>query len=87
MDICADEQAIYHETAGGQNTVIHCRAGIGRTGLLAAGVLLRAGFEVDEAFARISDRRGVDVPDTEEQRDWLKENFVEVTKLDEPRGR
>lgn len=78
--------AIYHQTASGQNTVIHCRAGIGRTGLLAAGVLLRAGFEVDEAFARISDRRGVEVPDTEEQRDWLRKHYGEVTRLDEPRG-
>lgn len=79
-------KAIYHETAGGLNTVIHCRAGIGRTGLLAAGVLLRAGFEVDEAFAQISERRGVEVPDTEEQRAWLVEHFEEVTRLDERQG-
>ena len=79
-------RAIYHESAGGQSTVIHCRAGIGRASLLAAGVLLHAAFDVDEAFEHISKRRGVDVPDTEEQRDWLMSNYDEVVKREEPRG-
>ena len=75
---------LYHDVAGGLNTVIHCRAGIGRTGLVAAGVLLHAAFDVDEAFKHISDRRGVEVPDTDEQRDWLCENATAITSLNEP---
>ncbi len=71
-------KAIYHDSAGGQSTVIHCRAGIGRTGLVAAGVLLHAAFDVDDAFRRVSDRRGVEVPDTQEQRDWLSLNRKEL---------
>jgi protein-tyrosine phosphatase len=74
---------LYHEVAGGLNTVIHCRAGIGRTGLVAAGVLLHAAFDVDEAFKHISDRRGVEVPDTDEQRHWLSENAKSITSLNE----
>ncbi len=80
-DFAAFTKNIYHETAGGDNTVIHCRAGIGRTGLEAAGVLLHAAFEADEAFARISERRGVEVPDTNEQRDWLRANREAITSL------
>jgi len=70
---------LYHQLAGGLSTVVHCRAGIGRSGLLAAGVLLHAAFEPEEAFAHISKCRGVEVPDTEEQRQWLSANFKEIT--------
>ena len=31
---------LYETISGGQATVLHCRAGIGRTGIMAAGVLL-----------------------------------------------
>jgi protein-tyrosine phosphatase len=59
---------LYHQIAGGKNTVVHCRAGIGRTGIFAAGVLLHCGFKPEDAFSLISKRRGVHVPDTEEQK-------------------
>lgn len=74
-------KSIYHGSAGGQSTVIHCRAGIGRTGLVAAGVLLHAAFSVDDAFAHITQRRGVEVPDTQEQREWLSAHFDQVTSF------
>ena len=77
-------KAIYHESAGGRSTVVHCRAGIGRTGLMAAGVLLHAGFGVEEAFGRISEQRGVEVPDTQEQREWLFTNFEEIVRKKDP---
>ncbi len=76
-------KAIYHNSAGGQSTVIHCRAGIGRTGLVAAGVLLHAAFDVDDAFQHISKRRGVEVPDTEQQREWLSIHRKRVTTMDD----
>ena len=58
----------------GNNTVIHCRAGIGRSGMLAAGVLVASGVASEEAFRQISLARRVDVPDTEEQMDLVKLN-------------
>jgi protein-tyrosine phosphatase len=64
-------KSLYETIAGGKNTVIHCRAGIGRTGIIAAGVLLHAGFEADDAIAFISSKRNFPVPDTEAQYDWI----------------
>lgn len=65
----------YHRCAGGESTAIHCRAGIGRSSLIAAAVLLHCGFEIDEAFEWISKARGIEVPDTREQVQWLRENI------------
>jgi len=65
---------LYHQIAGGRSTVIHCWAGIGRTGIVTAGVLLHCGFSTKEAFDHISLHRGVQVPDTMEQYNWLKQN-------------
>jgi protein-tyrosine phosphatase len=50
--------------------LIHCRAGIGRTGMMAACCLVVSGVQPDEAFDRIAKARGMSVPDTEEQRLW-----------------
>lgn len=67
---------LYQQAAGGEHIVIHCHAGIGRTGLVAAGVLLHCGFEPQEAFELISSKRGVSVPDTNEQIDWVEECYA-----------
>ena len=57
--------------AGGEFIVVHCRAGIGRSSLIAAAVLVREGLSPAEAWERISAARGLSVPDTETQRAWL----------------
>ena len=57
--------------ARGEGIVFHCRAGIGRASLLAACALVGAGQTPGVAFARIRQARGVDVPVTGEQREWL----------------
>jgi len=72
-------KSLYHEAAGGLNTVVHCRAGIGRTGLIAAGVLLHCGFDPLDAFEHISKKRGVAVPDTQEQIDWVVKSHVAMS--------
>lgn len=50
---------------------IHCRQGIGRSSLIAACVLATSGKSVEEGFERIGNARGLTVPDTREQRDWV----------------
>ena len=64
-------RSIYQRTAEGEHTAIHCRAGIGRSGLLAAAVLLHHGLNAEEAFSSVSNSRGLEVPDTPEQVQWL----------------
>ena len=55
----------------GINTVVHCRAGIGRAGIVVASVLVRSGMDAEPAFELVSEKRGVSVPDTEEQLNWV----------------
>ncbi|MEZ4657731.1 MAG: dual specificity protein phosphatase family protein [Caldilineaceae bacterium] len=64
----------------GKNVAIHCRQGIGRSGLLAASLLVSAGIDPDHAFERIEDARGAPVPDTPVQRQWV-EKFARITAM------
>ncbi|MEZ5324105.1 MAG: hypothetical protein R3F19_03475 [Verrucomicrobiales bacterium] len=68
-DFALFTHSLYESIGGGTNTVVHCRAGI-----VAAGVLLHSGFEPDAAFQCIATARGMAVPDTEEQRQWISDH-------------
>lgn len=57
----------------GKNVAVHCRQGIGRAALIAAAVLLRLGVDVEAAIDRVGTARGLSVPETPEQRQWLLE--------------
>lgn len=61
----------FEAMSAGQGVVIHCRAGIGRSALMAAAVLFHNGHDAEAALERIASSRGVPVPDTKEQRDWV----------------
>ena len=61
------EAAVEH----GEAVVSHCRAGIGRSSLVAAAVLVLRGASPTEALATISTARGLSVPDTKWQREWF----------------
>ena len=53
---------------------IHCRAGIGRSGLISACVLLRLGVPFADVFPILTRARKVIVPDTAAQVEWVR-NF------------
>jgi len=58
-------------TAGGF-MAIHCRAGIGRSAVAIAALLQRLGVSAPDALALISHARGWDVPETDEQFDFIQ---------------
>jgi protein-tyrosine phosphatase len=55
----------------GKNVVIHCRQGVGRSGLLAACLLVTKGIGSGAAVDVLSAARGVPIPETPEQRRWV----------------
>ena len=65
---------LFRRIDSGINTLVHCRAGIGRSGLFAAGMLLHAGMDAEQAFAHVTRMRGLRVPETRDQHAWLVSN-------------
>jgi protein-tyrosine phosphatase len=57
--------------AAGQAVAIHCRAGIGRSTTMAACVLILLGVDGAVALDMIASARGLEVPETEAQRQWI----------------
>jgi len=64
--------SLTHKLPHGTSVVIHCRMGIGRSSIIAAAVLLRTGLKADNIIDNISKIRGLKVPDTDKQLEWLK---------------
>jgi len=64
----------------GKNVLIHCRQGVGRSGLVAACLLVKNGMSPGAAVEKISSVRGVQVPETDEQREWIDHFAIAFTK-------
>ena len=64
----------------GKKIAVHCRGSIGRSGLIASSILVLSGIEPASAFRQVSEIRGFDSPETQEQRDWV------VTLSNQPAG-
>jgi protein-tyrosine phosphatase len=64
----------------GKTVGAHCRAGIGRSSMLLAAMLCSQGLSSEKAFALLSEARGMAVPDTQEQVDWVKQ-FAHIFSL------
>lgn len=59
------------DLSAGKSVLIHCRQGIGRSGLVAACLLTTKGLDPASAVKRVSKARGLQVPETREQRQWI----------------
>ena len=59
----------------GTNIAVHCRAGVGRSGMLSSCVLIKLAVPADEAVFFIGEARGVSIPDTLEQHQFIQ-NFT-----------
>jgi protein-tyrosine phosphatase len=71
----------------GRNVAVHCRQGIGRSGVIAAALLTRDGSSADDAFKLIGEARGLAVPETAEQREWLRKFAAQETPSTVPSTR
>jgi protein-tyrosine phosphatase len=56
----------------GKKVAVHCRQGIGRSGMIAAAVLASTGIDSIRALETVSSARGLSVPETKEQRQWVQ---------------
>jgi protein-tyrosine phosphatase len=55
----------------GQGVAFHGRSGIGRAALLLGSLLLMDGWRAQDVWPKLSEARNTDVPDTEEQKQWI----------------
>ena len=71
----ADFQAFVADLAdrlrAGEHIGVHCRGSIGRATVTAACTLIQLGWIPKDALAAIEAARGLSVPDTREQEDWI----------------
>ena len=72
VDALKFAESIEQLLAVGRHVVIHCRAGIGRSSIIAACVLMKSGLSFEESFQKIEKARGCSVPDTPEQKEWVR---------------
>jgi len=63
--------SIVSDLSLGKGVAVHCRAGIGRSGLVVCCVLVALGMKGNDVIEAVSQSRGVAVPDTSEQRDFI----------------
>ncbi len=77
-DFALLSKKLFNQVNAGVNTLIHCQAGIGRSGLLVAGILLHCDMDPQQAFAYASRMRGIRVPETPEQEKWLDSNYATI---------
>lgn len=64
-------ETIHRDLDHGKNVLVHCRQGIGRTGLVAASLLVREGMEPASAIQKVSKVRGLQIPETPEQQNCI----------------
>jgi protein-tyrosine phosphatase len=70
-DFCALVGRLADEVRAGRRVGAHCRGSIGRSTVLIASIMIVLGSDADTALAQIERARGLEVPDTPEQRAWI----------------
>jgi len=70
-EVAATLEKVNAKLSSGGNLVIHCRQGVGRSGLVAACLLISRGLDSRAAVEKVGKARGVPIPETREQRQWI----------------
>jgi protein-tyrosine phosphatase len=71
---------VHREVVEGRTILVHCMAGIGRTGLLTSGVLFLLGAPRASIAGILQRSRGFAMPETIGQRRWLEAFYEVLTK-------
>ena len=71
-DVSATIETVGEMLRQGRNAAVHCRQGIGRSSMIAAALLIKEGSPPDQALKLISEVRGVPVPETPQQLEWVR---------------
>ena len=82
-EMAAVLERIDAELSAGRNVVVHCRQGIGRTGLVGACLLVTKGLSPEKAVKSMSTARGNSVPETEAQRRWI-DHYAAILQMTRP---
>ena len=57
----------------GKSVALHCRQGIGRSAMIAAAALISGGQNTETAIDTIRRSRGLEIPETHAQRQWISD--------------
>jgi protein-tyrosine phosphatase len=65
----------------GQHVAVHCRQSVGRSGLLAVSLAVAMGTTLEAAIEAVTAARGIRVPETAVQSEWLSRNVGQLSGL------
>jgi protein-tyrosine phosphatase len=65
--------ALANEVREGRFVAAHCYASVGRSPLIIASIMVLLGAEPEDAWRELEASRGREVPDTLEQREWVRQ--------------
>ncbi len=71
LDLQVQVSRAHSEMKNGKNLLVHCKGGIGRTGLICCCLMTDTGISVPEAISLVTKQRGEQVPETPAQIDML----------------
>ena len=63
---------ILQRLLAGKNAILHCRQSVGRSGMMAATVLIESGMVPHDAIRLIRNARNVEIPETKQQMEWIE---------------
>jgi protein-tyrosine phosphatase len=64
-------ESLAEQLRQGRGVGIHCRIGVGRSAVVAVCVLRTLGLSLESAWEAVQRSRGLSVPDTPQQREWV----------------